>query len=116
LRGKGVKQKRTHMHRLIAEAFIGPPPFRMACVRHLDGNPRNNSISNLSWGTYKENEDDKFRHGTHAKRISNGKLTSDTMKLARTMRNEGATTNDIAKEIGVSRPTISRFLNGRTWQ
>ena len=116
LREYGAKQRRTHIHRLMAEAFIEPPPFKMACVRHLDGNSQNNSIENLAWGTYQENENDKFRHGTHAKRISNGKLTVDTMKIIRTMRTEGVTTAKIAKVIGVSRPTISRFLNGRTWK
>jgi hypothetical protein len=116
LRGHGIKQRRTHIHRLMAEEFIGPPPFTMACVRHLDGNARNNSIENLAWGTYQENEDDKLRHGTHAKRISNGKLTENTMKIVRAMKTEGGTTNAIADVVGVSRPTISRFLNGRTWK
>jgi len=31
------------------------------------------------------------------------------------MRVEGATTNAIAKAVGVSRPTISRLLSGKTW-
>ncbi|WP_416338704.1 TetR family transcriptional regulator [Mesotoga prima] len=31
------------------------------------------------------------------------------------MRDEGLTTNAIAKQIGVSRPTISRLFSGKTW-
>jgi len=32
--------------------------------RHLDGNPANNRLENLCWGTKSENERDKIRHGT----------------------------------------------------
>ncbi len=34
--------RRTHIHRLLAEVFIGPPPFPRACARHIDGNGFNN--------------------------------------------------------------------------
>lgn len=50
-------------HRLVLEAFVGPCPEGME-ARHLDGNPKNNSVDNLQWGTPKENAADKKRHGT----------------------------------------------------
>lgn len=52
------------VHRLVLEAFVGPCPEGMEC-RHLDGNPANNKLDNLKWGTRKENQDDSKRHGTH---------------------------------------------------
>ena len=116
LRGFNGKQRRTHLHRLMAEHFISSPPFKKACVRHLDGNPQNNSLENLAWGTYKQNEDDKLRHGTHNKRISNAKLTSEKMILIKHLKSSGRTDKEIAKVVGVSRPTINRFLNGVTWK
>lgn len=116
LRGECGKERRTHLHRLVAESFIGDSPFPKACVRHLDGNSKNNCIENLAWGTYQENENDKLRHGTHGKRISNGKLTVEAMGNIRDMIGDGMTMDAVAKIIGVSRPTISRFLNGRTWK
>jgi hypothetical protein len=67
LRNVAGTSRRTHIHRLVAEGFICHSPFPRACVRHLDGNPRNNLPSNLAWGTYKDNEDDKRNHGTDAK-------------------------------------------------
>lgn len=115
LRDVGGKGRRTHLHRLVAEVHISPQPFENACVRHLDGNPRNNSADNLAWGTYLDNENDKLAHGTHRSRITNAKLTPEKMAIAKTMRNAGETTNAIAKAIGVSRPTISRLLSGATW-
>lgn len=43
------------IHRLVCEAFHGPPPFPDAVVVHLDENALNNKSSNLRWGTQKEN-------------------------------------------------------------
>lgn len=54
----------ARVHRLVCEAFIGPATDERPVVRHLDGNPANNHISNLVWGTPKENMEDKYRHGT----------------------------------------------------
>ena len=42
------------IHRLIAEAFI-PNPDNKPCVDHISTNKEDNSIENLRWCTYKEN-------------------------------------------------------------
>jgi hypothetical protein len=49
---RGVSHK---IHRLIAEAFHGAPPFEGAVVMHVDENAANNRPDNLRWGTQKEN-------------------------------------------------------------
>lgn len=43
------------IHRLVCEAFHGPPPFPKAVVIHLDEDATNNRAENLKWGTQKEN-------------------------------------------------------------
>lgn len=43
------------VHRLVCEAFHGPPPFDGAVVIHLDEDAHNNKPENLKWGTQKEN-------------------------------------------------------------
>ena len=48
---------------LVAQEFIGPRPDRNE-VRHLDGNPANNSLANLAYGTKSDNMQDALRHGT----------------------------------------------------
>ncbi len=55
--------KTYNVHKLVAEAFIGPRPEGLQ-VRHLDGNPRNNNVTNLVYGTSKENHADMVTHGT----------------------------------------------------
>jgi hypothetical protein len=51
------------VHRLVAEAFIGPRP-KGADIRHADGTRTNNQLTNLSYGTRSENIYDSVEHGT----------------------------------------------------
>lgn len=58
------KRRVFNVHRLVALAFLGPPPPGHEC-RHLDGNKWNPHLSNLAWGTKSENAHDMIRHGVH---------------------------------------------------
>lgn len=51
---KGNKSEKVPIHRLVAEAFI-PNIENKATVDHIDGDRKNNSINNLRWATYSEN-------------------------------------------------------------
>lgn len=53
----------VYVHRMVAEMFI-PNPNNLPVVRHLDGDPTNNNVCNLAWGTVKDNWEDSVRHGT----------------------------------------------------
>jgi HNH endonuclease/NUMOD4 motif len=57
--------KHKYVHVLVARAFIGECPPGQE-VRHLDGNPGNNAVENLTYGTRSENNLDAVRHGTHS--------------------------------------------------
>lgn len=57
------KRKHKYVAVLVAEAFI-PNPHNYPEVRHMDGNPNNNHVSNLKWGTHADNMHDAQRHGT----------------------------------------------------
>lgn len=53
-----------YVHRLVLEAFVGPCPRGMECC-HSDGDPKNNSLTNLRWDTRSANGLDAAKHGTH---------------------------------------------------
>ena len=51
------------VHELVLLAFVGPAPVKHEC-RHLNGNPADNRLENLKWGTRSENILDAVAHGT----------------------------------------------------
>ncbi|MGG7510948.1 NUMOD4 motif-containing HNH endonuclease [Plantibacter sp. YIM 135249] len=58
-------RRRGHLvHRLVAIAFLGAPEVGQE-VCHGNGNPADNRVENLRWGTRSENTSDQVRHGTH---------------------------------------------------
>lgn len=57
-------QKVAKVYRLVLLAFVGPPPEGTEAL-HRDGNPENDAVENLCWGTRSENMHDRVRHGTH---------------------------------------------------
>lgn len=50
------------VHRLVAIAFI-ENTLNKPTVNHKDGNPLNNSIDNLEWSTYSENQKHAYKNG-----------------------------------------------------
>ena len=64
------EHKNLQVHRLVAEQFVSGRTEERNIVMHRDDNPANNDFSNLSWGTYSENNYDAIAHGLRRKRIS----------------------------------------------
>jgi hypothetical protein len=63
LRNDEGKKVHKSVHRLVAEAFL-PNCDGLPVVCHKDSNPRNNHVSNLKWGSIKDNIQDEIKRGT----------------------------------------------------
>lgn len=63
---KNNKRQVFLIHRLVAQHFI-PNPEGKPQINHIDGNRRNNNISNLEWVTCAENTKHAYRTGLHKK-------------------------------------------------
>lgn len=63
LRVNGVR-RHAPVHVLVLTAFTGPRPAGLESL-HDDGDPTNNRLANLAWGTRSQNRLDAVRHGTH---------------------------------------------------
>lgn len=78
------------VHRLILEAFIGPRPLGMES-RHLDDVRKNSVLSNLKWGTHRENHLDMTRNGIKngMQALSKEERSLAAKKSAETLRRKG---------------------------
>lgn len=109
-------RKTVLVHPLVLEAFVGPRPSGYG-TRHLDGNRKNNVLTNLVWGTQSENEQDKVNHGTSQQGSGNAmvKLTDEQVLEIIRRHNAGESQRALASGFGVKQPQVSRIITGKRW-
>jgi hypothetical protein len=103
-----VPGKKTYrnVHRLVAIAFYGPVPNDRPMVCHVNGNRLDNRVSNLRFGTAKENRMDAIRHGTASN--SGPRFTKAVRSLIREAAKE-LPTSDLARKFGISKDYARRL-------
>ena len=97
------KQVRKYIHRLVLETFVGPCPKGTQC-RHLNNDKLDNRLSNLIWGTQKQNQLDRWTHHTN-------KLSIDDVKEIH-RRIPKDTLANIGKDFNVTEAYIWRIKHG----
>ena len=107
-------QKCRFVHCLIAEAFLGPKPDGLVC-RHLDGNSRNNFISNLEYSTVEVNLADRWEHGTMPAGVHHykTKLTNRKLRIIHGLSKLGYAQRKIARICSVSQTTVSNVIRNQ---
>lgn len=121
LRGEDGKPTRRLCHRLVAHAFLGPPPTPgHTDVAHNDGDPSNNRVENLRWSTHRDNQLDMFKHGTtqSGEKSLTCKITRDqAVEIMERVAREGRGSQvRIAEELGISTAQVSRIVNRTRWR
>lgn len=109
---KEGKVKHFKVHILIATAFI-PNPENKKCVNHLDGNKRNNAVSNLEWATHSENAIHAVAAGLKRTFRTRWGYTYSNIDchLVLSLHKNKIPQKQIADRLGVDQSTISRLLN-----
>jgi hypothetical protein len=108
---------RHHMvHRLVCEIVHGPPPSPKHDAAHRCGRAGCVSKACVRWTTPKENEADKWLHGTKpvGERNKNARLTEDKVREIRSLNGQRPQ-KEIAQMFGVGSTTISAIFTRRTW-
>lgn len=103
------------VHRMVCEAFSGPPPFEGAVVMHIDENARNNRADNLKWGTQSENLNAPLYLTRRSERAARRILTPHLVAWIKQRRLAGEKCVSLARATGVSPSTISNIMAGRAW-
>ena len=86
---------------------------------HNDGNPLNNNLSNLRWGTRQDNQLDRNKHGTSNAGEQHGmhKLTEADIRAIRKMAFSGRyKAQDIADKFGIHKAYVRQIKYKRVWK
>lgn len=128
---KNSSQKRPiNPGNLVLEAFIGPCPEGMECC-HQDDDRRNNSISNVRWGTRADNMADRKKNGlipntSHlfGENANHVLLTEaqvlEAIELRKTIAKARSplywSYQKLGKRYGVTGDAVARAVKGKTWK
>lgn len=107
------------VHRLQAYMKYGNMLYKYKCVRHLDGNKQNNSISNIAVGSYVDNYHDiskkeRIRILSKMAMTKQSYSKEDIMQMFLLKKN-GVYQSEIAKQFNCTNGWISMILNRKTW-
>lgn len=110
--------KRVKIHRLVLLAFIQNHENKLE-VNHIDGNKKNNNVSNLEWNTASENKKHALLTGLRIMPNGgihhNSKLNeNDVLKI----REMGKNTihKIISEKFNVSKSVVTNIINRKSWK
>ena len=105
------------VHSLVLETFVGPCPEGCECL-HRDGNPQNNRVDNLRWGTHKENGEDMSRHLSLAgEKNGHAILTKEiVLKLREEYSAGGISHRQLAEKFRLLKATVTAVLIRKNWK
>jgi hypothetical protein len=115
---KNNKRKHRRVHRLLAIQYL-PNPENKRCVNHIDGNKKNNDLSNLEWTTYSENQKHAIENGLiiigTGEDARNVKLTEKDVLYIRAMKGK-ISQRKLGKKFNVDHGCIGRVQRRQTWK
>ena len=114
------KNYAVRLHRLVALAFV-PNPDSLPEVNHIDGDKKNNCITNLEWITGKDNIKKSFEIGLHpsgeGENNFNSKLTENqVIEIRKLFDNKEKTRAELAREFGVTWSMINFIVKRLNWK
>ncbi|ADL50541.1 HNH endonuclease [Clostridium cellulovorans] len=117
--GRDTKVK-VPVHQLVLATFKGQRKSNELVCRHLNGNPLDNRIENLEWGTVKDNCNDSIRHGTAAclrqgEKHPCSKIKNSTVVEIKHLINEGLSNRAIADMFSLKTYNINDIRAGKAW-
>jgi hypothetical protein len=123
----GVGRRRILVHRLVAEAFLGPCPVGKE-VNHRSGVKHDNRRENLEYVIPRQNIVHSYATGLHARPLGwigprpvgekhgHAKLTSAIVASMRRERIAGAGLRSLGRKYGVDQSTARSAVLGLTWR
>lgn len=113
---RGRHMIKQWVHRLILITFVGERKDNEES-RHLNGNPTDNRVDNLAWGTRQDNADDRVNHGRSQRGENSTRHKLTELQVLQIRQRAGKETlRSLGKEFGVSHTCIRRATLGINWK
>jgi len=113
------KKKCFRLHRLVMMAFRPIEHPEEWEVNHIDGNKKNNNLSNLEWCTSHDNQVHAYKMGLQKSQKGKTKkmrrLNEEEVKKIIQLRAEGYSYNRIARKVNTSPSNVAKIVKGKTW-
>jgi hypothetical protein len=109
------RAKRKFVHRIVAEAFIGPR--QKMVINHKDLDKTNNHLENLEWATIRQNLEHAWAAGRKCIGETHGmtKLSNAEVSLIKALRlTEGLPLAEVAHLFKISKSNISWIVGGKS--
>lgn len=105
----GHKANGRYIHQLVAETFLGPRPQGLL-IRHLNGDPSDNRVENLAYGTNSQNQIDVYAHKGRLCKLSIADVKSIRRRLIL-----GESCKNIAETHKIRPQTVSSIKHRRSY-
>lgn len=113
----GVKSRCCLIHRLVLESFAGLPKDGEQGRHFPDADKSNNHLSNLAWGSPKQNQADRHEQGSAVNGDSChlAKITNDQAAEIRRRLDSGEQIRAVAREYKMSESAVGHIKARRSW-
>ena len=116
MRSTDNKSHRYSIHRLVLENFKPVENMENLQVNHIDGNKKNNNLTNLEWTTSEENIRHAIDNNLRATINGASKLTPEQVIEIYRRATNGERNIDLGKEFNIHPDQVGRIKNKKTWK
>ena len=116
MRSTDNKSNRYSVHRLVLENFKPVENMENLQVNHIDGNKKNNNLTNLEWTTSEENIRHAIDNNLRATINGASKLTPEQVIEIYRRATNGERNIDLGKEFNIHPDQVGRIKNKKAWK
>ena len=116
MRSTDNKSHRYSIHRLVLENFKPVENMENLQVNHIDGNKKNNNLTNLEWTTSEENIRHAIDNNLRATINGASKLTPEQVIEIYRRATNGERNIDLGKEFNIHHDQVGRIKNKKSWK